>query len=202
MVSYHSHRKATKTEVGARRWVVAVTVMPTWVVLLLCCFEECLGLWTRTEVECPKQSLMGHFCAWKKNADSGEPARRIQMGTRTLLGTRLVSNYVDIHSAHVLRPCMKLDLKVMDWFLWWRRFQDRFQQQGQFCVVLWLLIITRSLIHISIMKKSKLCKEKYKRDSLRREGTPRSVIELKSSVQGDKNIKESITLIGIMETLG
>ena len=60
MVSYHSHRKATKTEVGARRWVVAVTVMPTWVVLLLCCFEECLGLWTRTEVECPKQSLMGH----------------------------------------------------------------------------------------------------------------------------------------------
>lgn len=52
------------------------------------------------------------------------------------------------------------------------------------------------------MKKSKLCKEKYKMYRLRREGTPGSVIELKSSVQGDKNIKESITLIGIMETLG
>ena len=37
---------------------------------------------------------------------------------------------------------------------------------------------------------------------LRREGTPGSVIELKSSVQGGKNIKEIITLIGIMETLG
>lgn len=68
---------------------------------------------------------MGHFCAWKKNADSGEPARRIQMGTGTLLGTRLVSNYVDIHSAHVLRPCMKLDLKVMDWFIQQRKFQSK-----------------------------------------------------------------------------
>lgn len=38
--------------------------------------------------------------------------------------------------------------------------------------------------------------------NLRREGTPGSVIELKPSVEEDKNIKGSIILSGIMETLG
>lgn len=36
MVSYHSHRKAIKTEVGARKWVIAMTNMTVWVLLLFC----------------------------------------------------------------------------------------------------------------------------------------------------------------------
>lgn len=32
---------------------------------------------------------------------------------------------MDIHSVHVLGPCMKLDLKVMEWFIQQRKFQSK-----------------------------------------------------------------------------
>lgn len=60
-----------------------------------------------------------------KKEDSRGPAQRFQRGTRTLLETRIMTIHADIHSAHVLRSQVKLNLKVTDRFIQQREFQSK-----------------------------------------------------------------------------
>lgn len=57
MVPYHSEGKETKKKFGTREWVIAVADLT---VLLFGGRWQTLGLWTRTPVECCKETLMGN----------------------------------------------------------------------------------------------------------------------------------------------